>query len=154
MRFDKYKNEVINKTPYTTNLEFGSSIGMFSKHPLMPVCLNNVKEFSSSILKIPKLIKNKFGNMVYVKSFKGEIFYKNENLTDIIFPNSICGCFDEKSFLGCKKLERITIPKTITEIKKDAFKDCVSLKEVFYEGNKEEWEKIKICKEELVKENS
>ena len=50
----------------------------------------------------------------------------------------------EGGFQNCTKLKRITIPKTITTINGDAFKSCSVLKNVYYEGELEDWLKLTI----------
>lgn len=48
------------------------------------------------------------------------------------------------TFELCKNLEKISIPTSVASIDYRAFEDCKKLKDVYYEGNEEEWDKIKI----------
>jgi len=48
------------------------------------------------------------------------------------------------TFLLCESLEKIVIPQNIKAIRGGAFSNCEKLKTVFYEGNKEEWDKVEI----------
>ena len=51
----------------------------------------------------------------------------------------------EGAFYDCENLERIFIPKKyFRKIQKDVFNGCKNLKTIFYEGNKEDWDKIRI----------
>lgn len=44
------------------------------------------------------------------------------------------------AFAWCRKLESITIPKTVTEIENYAFYECENLKTVYFTGTRGEWE--------------
>lgn len=48
------------------------------------------------------------------------------------------------AFSACYNLDAIYIPRSVTSIEKSAFFDCTDLKYVFYEGSKDEWDKIAI----------
>lgn len=48
------------------------------------------------------------------------------------------------TFNDCTGLNRVTIPKSVTNINIGAFDNCTSLKDVYYGGTKEEWDKISI----------
>jgi len=90
-----------------------------------------------------------YDNLVY-----GE---ENEEITivgvikdqeSVIIPSMINGkpvvCIREKAFNECVKLQRILIPKSITNIENSVFSNCNQIKKVFYEGTKEEWGNILI----------
>ncbi len=44
------------------------------------------------------------------------------------------------AFAWCRRLESITIPKTVTEIENYAFYECENLKTVYFTGTRGEWE--------------
>ena len=50
----------------------------------------------------------------------------------------------DNAFLGRsnEELTKLFLPKTLTYIGKDVFCGCESLKEIFFEGSKQDWEKI------------
>lgn len=56
----------------------------------------------------------------------------------IDIPNSVTDIGDE-AFAGCSNLIEITIPKSIKNIGSDPFRRCWRLKNVYYNGNKDEW---------------
>ena len=64
-----------------------------------------------------------------VRKVKIEDTYKNADVVKIM----------NKAFDGCDKLRKIEIPATVTEIGNYAFRDCVSLEEIVYDGTIEEW---------------
>ena len=97
----------------------------------------------TKVVKIPKRAVNKWGNEVDVAGFMAGVFQDNEAITDIILHTGVHGVPDG-AFRGCKNLKRITIPKGVRKIGKDVFAGCDSLEDVYYEGTKEEWEKIEI----------
>ncbi|MBR3714910.1 MAG: leucine-rich repeat domain-containing protein [Clostridia bacterium] len=49
------------------------------------------------------------------------------------------------SFATCTSLETITVASTVSRIDTGAFRDCIKLKEVFYGGRSEDFEKISIA---------
>ena len=105
----------------------------------------------TKVVKIPKRAVNKWGNEVDVAGFMAEVFQDNETVTDIILHTGIRGVPDA-AFRGCKNLKRITIPKGVRRFGEDVFSGCDSLEDVYYEGTKEEWEKVEIYQGERVVE--
>ena len=95
------------------------------------------------VIKLPRKAINRWGNEVPVSGFLPGVFSGNGFVTDIILHPGIGG-FPEGAFGGCKNLRRITIPKRVREIKRNVFAGCHSLEDVYYEGTREEWEKINI----------
>lgn len=80
---------------------------------------------------------------VPVDSFKKDLFKNNKSITDLILSKYLKVLYDE-SFLNMSNLKRIWIPKGIKYIPKDCFRGCDSLKEIYYEGSKEEFQSINI----------
>ena len=64
-------------------------------------------------------------------------------LTSIVIPDSVAsigfGAFD-----NCTALTSIVIHDSVKSIGNRAFKGCINLKDVYYTGIKQEWEKIRI----------
>ena len=67
-------------------------------------------------------------------------------LTSIIIPNSVTR-ISSGAFWFCTNLTRITILNSITSISYEAFVQCTELKDVYYSGTEEQWEKINIGSE-------
>ena len=64
-------------------------------------------------------------------------------LSSIIIPNSVIGIGDS-AFGWCSNLTSITISNSVTSIGNGAFEYCTSLTDVYYTGNKSQWEAIEI----------
>ena len=62
-------------------------------------------------------------------------------LKSFVFPSSAIGITD-RIWSGSNSLESITIPKSIQYLDNHAFDDLPALKDIYYEGNEEEWGKI------------
>lgn len=63
--------------------------------------------------------------------------------SDIKIPNKV-SYIPESAFFSCDKLKSISIPSSVTNIDKGAFRECDNLKDVYYQGSKEDWKKISI----------
>lgn len=63
--------------------------------------------------------------------------------SEYVVPNTV-KILDEYSFSYSKNLTKLTIPKSVTNIKKNAFSVSGYLKDVYYEGTDEEWDLIEI----------
>ena len=66
------------------------------------------------------------------------------SLTSIVIPNGVRSII-QGAFSNCTNLDTIVLPNTIKYIDDWAFANCNSLKTVYYEGTKDQWNKIKIC---------
>ena len=65
------------------------------------------------------------------------------SLNRIEIPNSVTS-IGQGAFNGCRSLNRIEIPNSVTSIGDSAFSGCSSLTDVYYTGNKTQWEKVNI----------
>ena len=65
------------------------------------------------------------------------------NLNSIEISNSVTS-IGWKVFEGCSSLNSIEIPNSVTSIGRSVFEGCSSLTDVYYTGNKTQWEKIHI----------
>nr|MCR5776603.1 leucine-rich repeat domain-containing protein [Lachnospiraceae bacterium] len=74
-------------------------------------------------------------------------FQNNDGIESFVYPNKTTQLLQE--FTGCRNLKRIYIPKTVEEVYFSSFDahDVPSLTDVYYQGSEEEFNKIKIGKE-------
>lgn len=145
--------EVVKSAEEAKDLTFGyygyTYISGVMRHA--PVYVMKLGDTASEVIKLPKKGINKWGNEVDVAGFKPEAFQGNDKVTDIILHSGVRGLPDG-AFKGCANLKRLTIPKNVKMIGRDVFAGCVSLEDVYYEGNMEQWEKIKIYTGERIVE--
>ena len=76
-----------------------------------------------------------------ITSIGDSAFSYCESLTSIEIPEGVTE-IGEDTFSYCKSLTSIVIPKGITEIGEGAFFDCAELKNVYFLGEKKDWQKI------------
>lgn len=67
----------------------------------------------------------------------------NRMITDLILPAQLKS-IPETALNGCTNLRTIWIPRTMTRIEAGTFRDCAALTDVFYEGTREEWDRLHI----------
>lgn len=141
MLFDEYKQKVIDVMPISDGLEFYTR----SQWPGMRYSRVQVNSISStdSVVKLPDRRLNCYGNIVPVMTVVSGVLCANPNMTDLILP-SIFMFISDGMLTGCSKLKRMTFPKNITRIPKNTFTDCTSLEDIYYEGTREEWDKIDV----------
>lgn len=74
-----------------------------------------------------------------------DVFYEWEKLTSVIIRH-ISGTsrtsIGDRAFYLCENLTSIIIPDSVTSIGYNAFAGCRSLKDVYYSGTEEEWNRI------------
>lgn len=70
-------------------------------------------------------------------------FSRCYGLESITIPDSVIS-IRECTFEYCRNLTSVTIPDSVTSIDSSAFEDCDWLKDVYYSGSQEQWEKISI----------
>lgn len=137
--------EVIKTVEEANDLTFGYNAytyisGVMRRAHMYVITLGDT---ASEVIKLPQKSINKWGNEVDVAGFKPEAFQGNDKVTDIILRSGVWGIPDA-AFKGCTNLKRLTIPKNVKKIGQDVFAGCDSLEDVYYEGTKEDWEKIEI----------
>ncbi len=71
------------------------------------------------------------------------IFNSCSKLGSIIIPEGVTE-IGEYAFCNCENLCEITIPKSVNKVMGAAFSYCRNLSDVYYEGTKQDWEKIEI----------
>lgn len=144
MLFKKYKY-LIKGVPESSKVSFGyrgwaCTMGIMRHASLYA---KSIDEPIAEMIRLPKRALNRWGDEVAVTGFFPGLFQGNEKVTDIILHSGIY-VIPEGAFKGCKKLKRVTIPKNISKIRQDVFAGCDSLEDIYYEGTKEEWEKVEI----------
>ena len=145
MKYYEYVEKMKN-VPYTESISMGLNMGWFSmlsRYHEWPHLVEDIDD-TLKVVKVPLFHKNeKTGNYVRVIGFTPRAFRGRDQLTDIIVSKSRAAIASE-SFLDCKNLRRLTIPKAVTRIEENAFKGCANLEDVYYEGSMTEWDKIYI----------
>ena len=99
------------------------------------------------------LLKNNI-NPLYYMDYIPDYFAYGLDIKKFIIPNNIIK-ISPCAFEACSDLTSITIPNSVTSIGNYAFSRCDRLKDVYYEGSKEDWEniEIKIGNKELLNAN-
>ena len=114
------------------------------------VCINlNSIEISNSVTSIGWKVFEGCSSLNSIEipnsvtSIGGFAFDGCRSLNSIEIPNSVTsiGIF---AFADCRSLNSIEIPNSVTSIGERAFEGCNSLTDVYYTGNKTQWEKVDI----------
>ena len=74
-------------------------------------------------------------------TYAHNLYLNGKLVENLIIPDGITAL--NKTFFGCKSLKSITIPDSVTSIDGSAFYGCTGLKNVFFNGNEQMWNKIK-----------
>ena len=69
-------------------------------------------------------------------------FYGCSALKSITIPDGVTA-IGGSAFWGCN-LKSVTLPKSLTKIDDNAFRESTQLKDIYYEGNEAEWNRIEI----------
>ncbi len=78
-----------------------------------------------------------------IKYIESNAFAYCDSLTSITLPESLL-FIGWGAFEGDAELANITIGSNVFRIAEKAFKDCDKLKDVYYSGTQEDWDKIEI----------
>jgi hypothetical protein len=78
-----------------------------------------------------------------VSSIGASAFYRCRGLTAVKLPDGIVS-IGMTAFQECSNLASIIIPGSISSIELSVFAKCTSLSDVYYKGNKEQWDAIDI----------
>lgn len=70
-------------------------------------------------------------------------FFNCTNLLSISLPDNVSS-IEVGAFYSCKKLTEIIIPVSVASVGYEAFEFCENLKNVYYGGNKKQWNQIDI----------
>lgn len=63
--------------------------------------------------------------------------------SEVVIPKRVAK-LESRVFSGCNMLTSVELPKGLESIQSEAFGGCSSLKDVYYKGNKSEWERVNI----------
>jgi hypothetical protein len=77
-----------------------------------------------------------------VTTIETKAFQYCRSLMHIIIPEGV-SIVAEKTFEYCDLLYSVTIPSTVIEIEMTAFKECINLSVINYNGVADEWTNIK-----------
>ncbi len=141
MKFSEYR-PILDGTPETQGMEYRSSVFWLNmwRYPRMLVSLGENKD---PVIRVPANVPTEHDCTPPVAVIAGTAFRGNETVTDIILPPSVSE-LRAGAFANCRRLKRITIPKNVTVIPEAAFANCRDLEDVYYEGSREEWQKVRI----------
>ena len=70
-----------------------------------------------------------------------DLYIGDELVTDLVIPDSVTQ-IDKYEFTNCKSLKSVTIPESVTKINNLAFDNSNSITDIYYYGDKSEWEAI------------
>lgn len=88
------------------------------------------------------LFKNNINPLEYMDKVP-TVFACSLNIKEITIPNNI-NIIGWSAFADCEDLKSIHIPKSVISINELAFDNCYNLTDIYYEGSKEDWDKIEI----------
>lgn len=140
MNYSEYE-KLLMKMPCTLSLEYHQAV-MWLHPETLPLGVVSIGDAVGAV-RIPSRARNAYGRMVPVITFRRGTFQWNDKVTDIVLPPTI-NEIKTGAFVGCTDLRRITIPKQVKKIGEDTFKGCDRLEDVYFEGSREDWEKILI----------
>ena len=66
-----------------------------------------------------------------------------DKLTEVSMPDGVT-VIDSGAFENCSGLTSVTVPRSVMDIRDNAFCDCGSLKNVYYSGNRGQWQDIDV----------
>lgn len=75
-----------------------------------------------------------------LKSIDYRVFAET-NISKLHLPDSVQSIYPN-AFEDMRELEEITLPKNLTKVERNLFLGCNKLKKIFYNGSKEEWDRL------------
>ena len=133
--------EVINNSPYITVSKGDSSNGCIGYYAL------SVSNCDDSYVS---KLSNDNGFIIYTGNSEKILVGYIGNETNLVLPNYInkinqyafVRLYDNEIAIENTNLFSIEIPNSVTEIGSYAFSGCTNLKNIYYTGTQEEWDKI------------
>lgn len=105
-----------------------------------------VKDGTTVISDLAFSSKVGFSEVIFPDSVKvlGEsTFFINDHIRKVVIGSGVT-VIEESMFDNCSNLESVTFTKNVTKIEYGAFGQWTSLSAIYYNGSKEDWEKIKV----------
>ena len=95
----------------------------------LPYGIVSLGDFNGSVLKPPRRVVNVWGRTVPVNAVALE---EQNEVTDLFLPGQ--SVIREVTLTGCAELRRLFLPFSVTRICAGAFRNCLKLEDVYYEG--------------------
>ena len=93
-----------------------------------------------------KLKGNEIKSLVIPKGItrvKPYTFTYCKSLTSVTVPEGVTA-IGTRAYGGCSNVTKVTLPKSLKSIDENAFEYCSGIKDVYYNGSRSDWNKIKI----------
>ena len=139
MNYPEYK-KIISATPETEGLEYQLAV-LWLNPSRLPIGVVSLGSCTDKVIKVPLEAVNRYGRKVPVIAIGQQTFSGSTEVTDIILSSNIT-MIGDGAFAGCSSLERITLPKGIKRIGENTFAGCTKLRDIYYEGTLEDWQRI------------
>ncbi len=78
-----------------------------------------------------------------VKIIERFAFKDSDNFTSIIIPEGVTD-IGYQAFNSCSNITSVEIPNSVTKISDEAFNYCSMITDIYYDGNKDQWDDIDI----------
>ena len=127
----QFENYTSNPCYYAENLYFNGSL---VTELVIPDSVTSIGY--GAFRNCTSLTSVTIGNSVI--SIGDYAFYNCTSLTSVTIGNSVTS-IGEEAFYRCASLTSITLPDSVTSIGEEAFYSCDNLKDVYYQGNVENW---------------
>ncbi len=76
-----------------------------------------------------------------IENISNSTFYNCDSLTSVMIPENVISIGDS-AFISCDNLANITIPISVVHVSEYGFLGCYNLTDVYYDGSKNDWQKI------------
>ena len=159
------KDELMNLHKFVAGVEYKNNDIKVKIHTFDSANMYYIKGRIASMLLLNAGSKRKFAKVYFDLAPSGILVSDVLSYRDIAFVpdcnnvpfrvTSMCSTaiidkgiewIPEKAFYLCAAMEELQIPDSVTQIGVDAFQCCKEIKDVYYQGTAEQWQKIKIEK--------
>ena len=131
-----YIDVISERSVYISDLVSWCKID-FANYGANPLCTAYV----GSILHINGEIQNNIIMPDTITEIKPYTFNKCSSIKTVTIPDSVT-TIGETAFIFCENLTSITLSKDLQTIGYGAFANCSKLRDVFYPGSQEDWDKV------------
>lgn len=101
----------------------------------------NITPYVKTISSFNQIIKDAGINPLEYLYYIPTYYFARNDMVDYTIPENIIE-IRFRAFVYCENLKQVTIHKQVKHIGNDVFKDCPNLKDIDYEGTREEWEHV------------